>query len=144
MLFTSFFTPTPLPTTIIAYNPVRVIKQSYLKSACTIEVVFLRRLIFYSSFWPPGGKFPEGLIKHYEETSFTIAKSAVAQFQLPSKNKALNCDYSHLFHVLFCNVLFSGRHIQPKANVLLGKPPSVPSKCGWHSAHCYDSKRRIY
>ena len=93
MLFTSSFTPPlpppppalpppPLPAFISHHSHARVIEQSYLKSACVMEVVFCGRLIFWSSFGSLlDQSFPEGIIRPYEGTSLTIGNRPISVFQ---------------------------------------------------------------
>ena len=59
-----------------------MIKQSYLKSAYAIEVVFLWLVNFLDfCFGRLGQSFPEGIIKPYDGTSLTIGNRPIAVVQ---------------------------------------------------------------
>ena len=67
--------PLSSPTAIISQNSVRVIKQSYLKSARTIDFFFMVGWFSRFLFGCLEQSFPEGIIKPYEGRSLlTIGK----------------------------------------------------------------------
>ena len=69
------FPPLSSPTTIIFQNSVRVIKQSYLKSARVMDFFFMVGWFSRFLFGCLEQSFSEGVIKPYEGTSLlTIDK----------------------------------------------------------------------
>ena len=69
------FPPLSSPTAIISQNSVRVIKQSYLKSARVMDFFFMVGWFSRFLFGSLEQSFPEGVIKPYEGKSLlTIGK----------------------------------------------------------------------